>query len=76
MSSKTERTTRRGFLARSAKLAAGTAALGGLSLARSAHAAGSETIRVAGCAEAIQPELLEKHFLRKHGADAYYGPKG
>ena len=51
MVNKTQRTTRRGFLARSAKLAAGTAALGGLSVARSAHAAGSETIRVAliGC---------------------------
>jgi L-ribulose-5-phosphate 4-epimerase len=35
----------------------------------------SETIRVAGRAEAMQPELLEKHFLRKHGADAYYGQK-
>jgi L-ribulose-5-phosphate 4-epimerase len=33
----------------------------------------SETIRVAGRAEVMQPELLEKHFLRKHGADAYYG---
>jgi hypothetical protein len=23
--------------------------------------------------EPIQPELLETHYLRKHGRDAYYG---
>lgn len=40
-------------------------------LARLAH----ETIRLAGRPEEIQPELLDKHFLRKHGADAYYGQK-
>ena len=24
----------------------------------------------------IQQELLDKHFLRKHGANAYYGQEG
>ncbi len=33
----------------------------------------SETIRIAGQAERMQPELLDKHFLRKHGPGAYYG---
>ncbi len=35
----------------------------------------SETIRVAGCAETMQAVLLEKHFSRKHGPEAYYGQK-
>ena len=35
----------------------------------------SETIRIAGGATPMQPELLEKHFNRKHGAGAYYGQK-
>lgn len=36
----------------------------------------SETICVAGGVHVMQRELLEKHFLRKHGANAYYGQKG
>ncbi len=35
----------------------------------------SETIRIAGRSEPVQPELLDKHFSRKHGAGAYYGQK-
>jgi L-ribulose-5-phosphate 4-epimerase len=35
----------------------------------------SETIRITGRPESMQPELLEKHFDRKHGANAYYGQK-
>ncbi len=35
----------------------------------------SETIRVAGCVEPMQPELLDRHFSRKHGSGAYYGQK-
>ena len=35
----------------------------------------AETIRIGGNATLMQPELLEKHFCRKHGADAYYGQK-
>ena len=31
--------------------------------------------RAMGCAQAMQQELLDKHFLRKHGANAYYGQK-
>jgi L-ribulose-5-phosphate 4-epimerase len=33
----------------------------------------SETVRIAPDAQRIQPELLDKHFLRKHGPGAYYG---
>ncbi|MBI2926596.1 MAG: L-ribulose-5-phosphate 4-epimerase [Verrucomicrobia bacterium] len=33
----------------------------------------SETLRLNGRLKPIQPALLDKHFLRKHGADAYYG---
>ncbi len=33
----------------------------------------SETIRIAGHVETMQPELLKKHFYRKHGTGAYYG---
>ena len=29
----------------------------------------------AGQAKAISQELLDKHFLRKHGPNAYYGQK-
>lgn len=35
----------------------------------------SETIRIAGGVQPMQPELLEKHFFRKHGANAYYGQR-
>ena len=35
----------------------------------------SETIRIEASIGAMQPELLDKHFLRKHGAKAYYGQK-
>ena len=35
----------------------------------------SETLRVAATIEPMQQELLDKHFLRKHGPDAYYGQK-
>lgn len=31
--------------------------------------------RAMDCAQAMQQELLDKHFLRKHGANAYYGQK-
>jgi L-ribulose-5-phosphate 4-epimerase len=33
----------------------------------------SETVRIAPLIGAMQPELLDKHFLRKHGPGAYYG---
>ena len=33
------------------------------------------TIRLTGETTPIQQELLNKHFLRKHGPDAYYGQK-
>jgi L-ribulose-5-phosphate 4-epimerase len=33
----------------------------------------SETIRVNTYPNPTQPELLDRHFLRKHGRDAYYG---
>jgi len=32
-----------------------------------------QTIRITGCPENMQPELLHKHFYRKHGTGAYYG---
>jgi L-ribulose-5-phosphate 4-epimerase len=35
----------------------------------------SETIRLQPEAGPMQPELLQKHFLRKHGPQAYYGQK-
>jgi L-ribulose-5-phosphate 4-epimerase len=35
----------------------------------------SETLRIASSVGPIQPSLLDKHFLRKHGAGAYYGQK-
>ena len=35
----------------------------------------SQTLRIAPDAKSISKELLEKHFLRKHGPDAYYGQK-
>lgn len=35
----------------------------------------SETIRINPNIGAMQQELLDKHFLRKHGAGAYYGQK-
>jgi L-ribulose-5-phosphate 4-epimerase len=35
----------------------------------------SETARIDGNAEPMQPALLDKHFLRKHGPRAYYGQK-
>jgi L-ribulose-5-phosphate 4-epimerase len=31
------------------------------------------TLTLESAAEAIEDELLERHYLRKHGADAYYG---
>lgn len=34
-----------------------------------------ETIRITGKPEPMQPELLDKHFGRKHGPGAYYGQK-
>jgi L-ribulose-5-phosphate 4-epimerase len=34
-----------------------------------------ETLRVDPRSQPIQPELLDKHFLRKHGPGAYYGQK-
>jgi L-ribulose-5-phosphate 4-epimerase len=37
-----------------------------------AHLA-SETLRINPKAKPMQPALLNKHFLRKHGANAYYG---
>jgi L-ribulose-5-phosphate 4-epimerase len=36
----------------------------------------SETLRLNPQAEPMQPVLLDKHFLRKHGPGAYYGQKG
>jgi L-ribulose-5-phosphate 4-epimerase len=33
----------------------------------------SETLRVNPMTRQVQPVLLDKHFLRKHGANAYYG---
>jgi len=33
----------------------------------------SETLRVNSSARAMQPALLDKHYLRKHGTGAYYG---
>lgn len=35
----------------------------------------SETLRVKPSGKPIQRALLDKHFLRKHGRDAYYGQK-
>ena len=35
----------------------------------------SETLKIEAAIGAMQPELLDKHFLRKHGASAYYGQK-
>ncbi len=35
----------------------------------------SETLRVDAAAQSMQQELLDKHFLRKHGPRAYYGQK-
>ena len=35
----------------------------------------SETLRINGEIGAMQNELLDKHFTRKHGANAYYGQK-
>ncbi|MDQ3813912.1 MAG: class II aldolase/adducin family protein, partial [Armatimonadota bacterium] len=35
----------------------------------------SETLRVDANVQAMQQELLDKHFLRKHGPRAYYGQK-
>ena len=39
-----------------------------------AHLA-SETLKIEAAAQAMQHELLDKHFLRKHGPGAYYGQK-
>ena len=39
-----------------------------------AHLA-SETLKIEAAAQTMQPELLDKHFLRKHGDGAYYGQK-
>ena len=33
----------------------------------------SETLRVRPALRPMQRALLDKHFLRKHGRDAYYG---
>jgi L-ribulose-5-phosphate 4-epimerase len=33
----------------------------------------SETLRINPSLKPMQPALLDKHFLRKHGANAYYG---
>jgi L-ribulose-5-phosphate 4-epimerase len=33
----------------------------------------SETLRLNPELKPIQPQLLDKHFLRKHGPGAYYG---
>jgi L-ribulose-5-phosphate 4-epimerase len=33
------------------------------------------TLTLESAAEAIEDELLERHYLRKHGADAYYGQR-
>ena len=35
----------------------------------------SETLRIRADIAVMQQELLDKHFLRKHGATAYYGQK-
>jgi L-ribulose-5-phosphate 4-epimerase len=35
----------------------------------------SETLRINPRTQSVQPVLLNKHFLRKHGANAYYGQK-
>jgi L-ribulose-5-phosphate 4-epimerase len=35
----------------------------------------SETLRINPRTQPVQPVLLSKHFLRKHGANAYYGQK-
>ncbi len=35
----------------------------------------SETLRINPKLKPMQPVLLDKHFLRKHGANAYYGQK-
>lgn len=35
----------------------------------------SETLRIDPSTEPISRDLMEKHFLRKHGPDAYYGQK-
>ncbi|MGA7674130.1 MAG: L-ribulose-5-phosphate 4-epimerase [Rhizomicrobium sp.] len=35
----------------------------------------SETLRIDPRTEPMQSDLLDKHFLRKHGAKAYYGQK-
>lgn len=35
----------------------------------------SETLKIEAAVAAMQPELLDKHFLRKHGSGAYYGQK-
>lgn len=35
----------------------------------------SETLRIRADVEIMQGELLDKHFLRKHGPGAYYGQK-
>ncbi len=35
----------------------------------------SETLRINPRMKPMQPHLLDKHFLRKHGANAYYGQK-
>jgi L-ribulose-5-phosphate 4-epimerase len=35
----------------------------------------SETFRVKSSVKPMQRALLDKHFLRKHGRDAYYGQK-
>jgi L-ribulose-5-phosphate 4-epimerase len=35
----------------------------------------SETLRINPRVKAMQPELLAKHFLRKHGPSAYYGQR-
>jgi L-ribulose-5-phosphate 4-epimerase len=35
----------------------------------------SETLKIEAAVSAMQPELLDKHFLRKHGTSAYYGQK-
>ena len=33
----------------------------------------SETLRINPNLKPMQPALLDKHFLRKHGPNAYYG---
>jgi L-ribulose-5-phosphate 4-epimerase len=35
----------------------------------------SETSKINPKLRPMQPVLLDKHFLRKHGPDAYYGQK-